>query len=182
MNKNRFFTLSICIFYLAAVFLIAGCGDLKIYSNFEPPEDDLRKYRALEIADFETELVDVPQEALMKIPDEVEEILDSRSGGFEEIGRGAIGDVPPEDTLVLLGIITDYQSGTDIKTGGGAIKFGESALSIRLSLVEESTGREIASGDVNGFSSFGFLRSGLLTRGVYKSVAEEIASFIHENY
>lgn len=182
MNEKRFFIFSISVFYLLA-FLVAGCGDLKIYSNFEPPENELSRYRALEIADFETELADVPEGALTKIPDEVEKLLTSRKrGGFEEVSRQAIEDVAPEDTLVLLGVVTDYQSGTDIKAEGGSIKFGESAFGVTITLIEEATGREIADGEVGGFSSLGLLRSGLFTKGVYENIAEEIARFISENY
>jgi hypothetical protein len=182
MNKDQFFTPSTYIFYLLVAFLITGCGDLKIYSNLETPENRLGKYRALEIADFETEIVNVPEEALTKIPDEVKELLASKEGGFEEVTREAIEDIPARDTLVLLGIVTEYQSGTDLKTEGGAIKFGESALTVQLSLVEEATAREISNGEVSGFSSLGLLRSGLITKGVYEGIAEEIVKFISENY
>ena len=181
MNKNRSFTFLICIFYLLA-FLVAGCGDLKIYSDFKPPEERLNKYKALEIADFEAEIPNIPQGALVEIPNEVQKLLASKRGEFEEVKREAIEDISPKDTLILLGTITDYQSGTNVKMEGGAIKFGESGLAVRLSLVEEDSGREIASGIVSGFSSLGLFRRGIFTKDVYQSIAEEIAKFISENH
>ncbi|HEX3035059.1 MAG TPA: hypothetical protein VHT73_07990 [Thermodesulfobacteriota bacterium] len=180
MNKNRI--LSSSAFWIIVTLLIAGCGGLKIYSDFEPPDTELGEYRALEIADLETEIPDVPDEALTKIPDEVAKMLASKRNGFEEIEREAIYNVPPEETLVLIGIIIDYQSGTDVEFEGGSMRFGEAALGIQLSLVEEATGREITYGTVNGFSSFGFLRGGLIREGVYESLAKEIVKFISDNY
>jgi len=180
MNEDRLFFLSaLCII---VTLLITGCGGLKMYSDFEPPDTELSEYRALEIADFETEIPDVPEDALTKIPDEVAKQLDSKRGGFEEVERGVIDNVPPEETLVLVGIITDYQSGTDVEFEGGSVRFGEAALSLQFSLVEEATGREISTGNVGGFSSFGFFRGGLVRKGVYEDLAKEIVKFISDNY
>ena len=180
MNKSRISSSS--AFWIVVTLFITGCGGLKVYSDFEPPDTELSEYRALEVADLETEIPDVPEDALTKVPDEVAKQLASKSDGFEEVERGAIDDVPPEETLVLIGIITDYQSGRDVEFEGGSVRFGEAALSIQLSLVEEATGREISTGSVNGFSSFGLFKGGLVREGVYESLANEIVKFISDNY
>ena len=181
MNRSRFFILSICIF-CPLVFLMTGCGDLKTVSSFNPPEAELGKYRALEIAHFETEIDDVPKQALTKIPDEVAKLLTSKKNSFQRVERSSIEDVPRENTLVLLGEITDYESGRSIKAKEGSVKFGEATLSVHLRLVDKATGNEIASGEVSGSSSIGYLRSGIFTEGVYKALAGQIAKSLSQNH
>jgi hypothetical protein len=181
MNKNRFFIFSTCILYVLT-FLIVGCGDLKTVSSFNPPEAKLAKYNALEIADFETQIDNIPKDALTAIPDEVAKLLTSKKNAFQKVERRKIEDVPAENTLILLGEVTDYQSGKSFKAKEGAIKFGEASLSIHIRLVEKATDNEVASGEVSGSSSIGFLKSGGITKGVYKSVAEEIVKSISQNH
>ncbi|HSE83353.1 MAG TPA: hypothetical protein VLB01_02250 [Thermodesulfobacteriota bacterium] len=180
MKKYRLLFLS--VFCIIVMFLTTGCGGLKVYSDLEPPDTELSEYRALEIADFETEIPDVPDDALTKIPDEVAEQLNSKRGGFEEVERGVINNVPPEETLVLIGVVTDFQSGADVEFEGGSVRFGEAAILIQISLVEEATGREISTGSVGGFSSFGFFRGGIVKKRVYEDLAQEIVKFISDNY
>jgi hypothetical protein len=170
-----------CIFYML-IFLTAGCGDLKTVSSFNPPEAQLSKYRALEIADFGTEIDDVPKQALTEVPDELAKLLASKKDSFQRVERSSIGDVPPENTLVLLGEVTDYQSGKSFKAKEGSVKFGEAVLTIHLRLVEKATGDEIASGEVSGSSSIGFLRGGIITEGVYKALAGQIAKSLSQNH
>jgi ribosomal protein L18E len=181
MNKNRFFIFSTCILYILT-FLIAGCGHLKTVSSFSPPEAKLAKYKALEIADFETQVDNVPKEALTKIPDEIAKLLASKRNAFQKVERSKIEDVPAEDTLILLGEVTDYESGKSFKTKEGAIKFGEASLSIHIRLIEKATENEIASGEVSGSSSIGFLKGGSITKGVYNGLAEEIVKSISQNH
>mgnify|MGYP001772914394 FL=1 len=181
MNKNRFFIFSVFTFY-TLIFLIVGCGDLKTVSSFNPPESKLSKYKALEIADFETQIDSVPKDALTAIPDEVAKLLASQKNTFQKIERREIEDAPAEDTLILLGEVTDYQSGKSIKAKEGAIKFGEASLSIHIRLVDKATGNEIASGEVSGSSSIGFLKSVGVTKGVYRGIAEEIVKSISQGH
>ena len=176
MNKKRFFISSAFIFYLLVV-LITGCGTVKTSSNFNEPEAKLSKYAGLEISDFETKIPFVPKDALTQIPDETASHLTSKNAGFRKVWRGQIKDIPDENTLVLLGEVTEYQSGKNFKFEGGALKFGEASLTVQLAIVEKATGKEIVTGEVNGFSSLGFTKS-----GIYKGVAEEIVKFISENY
>jgi hypothetical protein len=98
------------------------------------------------------------------------------------VERGAINDVPPEETLVLIGTVTDFQSGTDVKFEGGSVIFGEASLAVQVSLVEKSTGREITTGTVNGFSSLGLFRGGIMRKEIYEKIAKEIVKFISDNY
>lgn len=181
MNKNRFFILSTRILYTLTL-LIAGCGDLKTVSSFNPPEAKLAKYKAIEIADFETQIENVPKAALTIIPDEVAKLLASKKNTFQRVERRKIEDVPPEDILILLGEVTDYQSGKNIKAKEGAIKFGEASLTVHIRLVEKTTDNEVASGEVNGSSSIGFLKGGGVTKGVYKGLAEEIVKSISQSH
>ncbi len=176
MKNNRFILLLACIFSLLT-FLVAGCGNVTTSSYFSQPETKLGKYAGLEITNFETQVEHVPSDALTQIPDETAKLLTSGKSRFQKVGRESIQDIPAENTLVLLGEVIDYQSGKNIKYEGGALKFGEVALTIQLALVEKTTGKEIATGEVNGFNSLGFTDAGL-----YKGMAEEIVKFIYENY
>lgn len=181
MNKNRFFIFSTCILYMLT-FLAIGCGDLKTVSSFNPPEAKLAKYKALEIPDFETQIDNAPKSALTEIPDEVAKLLASRKNTFQKVERGKIEDVPAENTLILIGEVTDYQSAKSFKAEGGAIKFGDASLSVHIKLVEKATGDEVASGEVSGSSSIGFLRNAGFTQGVYKALAEEIVNSIPQSH
>ena len=176
MKNNRFLLFPACIFFLILL-LAAGCGNITTSSHFSPPEAKLGKYAGLEITNFETQVENVPSDALIQIPDETAKLLTSGKSRFQKIGRESIQDIPAENTLVLLGEVIDYQSGKSVKYEGGGLKFGEVALTVQLALVEKTTGKEIATGEVNGFNSLGFTDAGL-----YKGMAEEIVKFINENY
>lgn len=159
-----------------------GCGDVKTSSYFTPPKSKLDKYEALEIFDFETAIPDFPKDALTKIPNDVENILKTEKDSFKEVSRGAIEQIPADKTLVLLGEVTSYVPGTDVTFEGGAIKFGEVTISLKLALVQKDSGEEITSGEVSGFSSLGILRSGHLGKDMYEILANEIVKFISESY
>jgi len=175
MSKKQFFLSSFAVYLL--LFLISGCGSVKTSSSFSDPEVKLGKYAGLEISDFETKIEFVPKDALTQIPDETASLLSSKNNGFQKIGRGQLKDIPDENTLVLLGEVTEYQSGKNFKFEGGALKIGEASLTVQLAIVEKATGKEIVTGEVNGFSSLGFTKS-----GIYKGVSEEIVNFISANY
>ncbi len=176
MNTKQFFLSSFITFYLL-LFLITGCGTVKTSSSFSDPGVKLDRYAGLEISDFETKIEFVPKDALTQIPDETASLLSSKNRGFQKIGRGELKEIPDEDTLVLLGEVIEYQSGKNFKFEGGALKIGEASLTVQLAIVEKATGKEIVTGEVNGFSSLGFTKS-----GIYKGVSEEIVKFISENY
>jgi hypothetical protein len=176
MYQERLLLFSACVFFLL-IFFAPGCGNITTSSHFSPPETKLGKYAGLEITNFETQVEHVPGDALTQIPDETAKLLASKKSRFQKVGRESIQDIPAENTLVLLGEVINYQSGKDIKYEGGALKFGEVALTVQLALVQKNTGKEIATGEVNGFNSLGFTDAGL-----YKSMAEEIVKFINENY
>jgi hypothetical protein len=181
MNKKRNIISSLSILYLLS-FAITGCGSLKMTSYFNPQNPKLGKYKAIEIPDLETEIVNVPKEALSRIPNEVAKELDSKNVGFKEIERGSIENVPQEQTLVLVGEITGYESGTSFKKEGGALKFGEASLTVHIWLLDKATGDELTSGEVSGLSTIGFLKSGYITEGVYQAISKEIVKFISQNY
>ncbi len=162
--------------------LITGCSDLKTVSYMSPPSSKLRKYSWLEIATFETDIINVPESALTKMPEAVAKAIEEKGIGFKEVVYGD-RELPYEQgTLVMFGEIVNYQSGRDIKAEGGALKFAEASITVRLSIVDKATGMEITNGEVNSSSSFGFLKKGILSKGVYSAIAEEIANFIQENY
>jgi hypothetical protein len=174
--KNRFILFPACILLLILL-LATGCGNITTSSHFSQPDTRLGKYAGLEITNFETQIEHVPSDVLTQIPDETAKLLISGKSRFQKVGRETIQDIPAENTLVLLGEIIDYQSGKSVKYEGGALKFGEVALTVQLALVEKNTGKEIATGEVNGFNSLGFTDAGL-----YKGMAEEIVKFIYQNY
>ena len=169
-------------FLITVFFLIMACGDLKTASHFTPTKTKLDEFQALEIYDFESAVPNFPKDALTKIPSEVEKLLSSRENTFKEVKHGDIKDIPADKTLVLLGEITEYVPGSDFKFEGGAVRFGEVTLSLKLALVQKDNGREITSGDVSGFSSLGILRKGYVGKSMYESLAEEIVKFIVESY
>src|SRR3989304_3781367 len=84
MNKNRYYVSFLFIFSLFSL-SITGCGDLKITSYFNPSDPKLNKYKTLEIVDFETEITDVPNEALTRIPDEVAKLIVSKNICFYKL-------------------------------------------------------------------------------------------------
>ena len=174
---------SLLLIYISSIpVLNSGCGDVKTSSYFTPPKSKLDKYEALEIFDFETAIPDFPKEALTKIPNDVEKLLDAEKNSFKEVSRGNIEQIPPDKTLVLLGEVTNYVPGTDFTFEGGAVKFGEVTISLKLALVQKDSGIEITSGEVSGFSSLGILRSGHLGKDMYEIMANEIVKFISESY
>jgi hypothetical protein len=174
---------SLLLIYLSLIpILNFGCGDVKTSSYFTPPKSKLDRYEAIEIFDFETAIPDFPKEALTKIPNDVEKLLKTEKDSFKEVSRGNIGQIPADKTLVLLGEVTNYVPGTDFKFEGGAVKFGEVTVSLKLALVQKDSGIEITSGEVSGFSSLAILRSGHLGKDMYEIIANEIVKFISENY
>lgn len=174
---------SLFLIYLVLIpILNIGCGDVKTSSYFTPPKSKLDKYEALEIFDFETTIPDFPKDALAKIPDDVEKILETEKNSFKEVSRENIKQIPADKTLVLLGEVTNYVPGTDFQFEGGAVKFGEVTVSLKIALVQKDSGIEITSGEVSGFSSLAILRSGHLGKDMYEIIANEIVKFISENY
>jgi hypothetical protein len=181
MNKNRYSVSFPFIFSLLSL-SITGCGDLKVTSYFNPSDPKLNRYKTLEIADFETEITDVPKEALTRISDEVAKLIVSKNIGFQKVERGSIEGDPTQQTLILVGEITGYESGKSFKEEGGALKFGEASLTVHVWLLDKNTGDGITDGEVSGLSTIGFLRSGFITKGVYEAIAQEIVKFISKNY
>jgi len=168
---------------IAALMVVAsGCTDLKTVSYMDPPRTKLREYTSIEIATFETEIPDVPEAALTKLPEVVAKAIQEKGLGFKEIAYGDKELPYDKGTIVMFGDIVDYQSGRDIKAEKGSIKFAEASLTVKLSMVDKATGKEITNGEVNSSSSFGFLGKGVISKGVYTAIAEEIANFIKKNY
>ena len=60
---------------------------------------------------------------------------------------------------------------------GGGIKFGEVSITIKLAFLDKATGNEITTGEINGFSSMGFM-----AKDIYESMAKEIVTYILEIY
>lgn len=163
------------LLFLPLLFLLVACGTLKTTSLFEEPNANLRDYGALEIRDFESTIPDFSRDSLTDIPKFVAE--GSQNFHFEKVKHGVINGHDEADTLVMLGEITNYQSGSDIKFESGAIKFGEVKLKIKIAIVEKNTGVEVARGEVASFSSFGFSPNDKF----HRSVADEIIKFLAQN-
>ncbi len=161
--------------YLIIFFLLLSCGNLKTSSIFEQPNSSLRDFDALEIRDFETNIPNFSNDSLTQIPLFIEQ--GARNFHFQKVKYGNITSVDEEKTLVLLGEITEYESGGKIKYESGALKFGEVNLNISIAIVEKGTGNEIVRGEIASFSSFGFSAG----EKFQKSVANEIIKFLAQN-
>ena len=158
------------------VFTIAGCGEIKTTSYFTPTKTKLKEFQAVQFENFETEIVDFPKEALAKIPAESAALLDSKNK-FKEVSNTEITNIPAYDTVIVLGEVAEYRPSSDVSFEGGGIKFGEISITIKLALLDKSTGNEIATGEINGFSSMGFM-----AKDIYESMAKEIVKYILEIY
>jgi hypothetical protein len=163
--------------FLILVALTTGCGNIKTTSYLSPPAVRLGNYSGLEIPNFESKIPDVPEDALKEIPKEVAKALKDKKVGFKDVVTGD-EELPYEKgALVMFGEITDYRSATDLRAEGGGIKFGESSITVSLTLLDKATGQEVASGEVSSTNTLG-----LVSKGVYGSIADEVAKFLKENY
>lgn len=157
-------------------FAITGCGEIKTTSYFTPTKTKLNEFQAVQFETFETEIEDFPKEALAKIPAQSAALLDSKNK-FKEVSNSEITNIPASDTIIILGEVAEYRPSSDITYEGGGIKFGEVSITIKLALLDKATGNEIATGEINGFSSMGFL-----AKDIYESMAKEIVKYIMEIY
>ena len=163
-------------FVLAVVFLLNSCGHIKTVAYLSPPENRLGEYQAIEIPYFDTDLEFVPDGVLKDLPKEVAKAIKERSLGFEQVVYGDEEADPSKSTIVMFGEITEFRSATDISVEGGAIKFGEAVVSVHLSILDKSTGKEITNGDVSGQNTLGMLK------GLYKAIAKDIVVYVSANY
>ncbi len=157
--------------------LVLSCADLKTTSYFTPPINNLKAYDALEIMDFETAIPNLPKRILSELPDNIENKLKNNNTHFKEVKHGEITSIDPEKTLVLLGEIKEFQSGSDIKIEGGSIKFGELSINISLAIVEKNTGAEITTGEIASFNTMSFSKGSKF----YDSISNEVLKFIAQN-
>ncbi|MCL4244221.1 MAG: hypothetical protein KJ002_03685 [Candidatus Dadabacteria bacterium] len=172
---NNSVRITILSLFLLAL-LIPGCTSIKTTSYFTPTTTKLQQYQAVEFETFETEIVNFPEEALAKVPEQAAALLESKNK-FKEVKFGRIDNVPATDTVVVLGEVSEYRPSSDVSFEGGSLKFGEVAITIKLAIVNKATGDEISSGEINGFSSLGFM-----AKDIYESLAEEIVKYILETY
>lgn len=172
-NYRSFYILVPVIF---ATFLFTGCGGVKTTSYFRPPKVKLGTFQAVQFDKFETEVVDFPEQALSRVPAESAALLATKDK-FKEVEFGTIENIPAEDTIVVLGEVSEYRPSSEISSEGGGLKFGEVSVTVKLALVNKATGDEISTGEVNGFSSMGFI-----AKDIYKGMAQEIVKYILEGY
>lgn len=156
--------------------LFTGCTSIKTTSYFKPAKVKLSTFQAVQFDKFDTEIVDFPEQALSRVPAESAALLATKDK-FKEVEFGAIENTPAEDTIVVLGEVSEYRPSSDISFEGGGIKFGEVSVTIKLALVNKATGNEISTGEINGFSSMGFM-----AKDIYESLAQEIVKYILEGY
>jgi len=157
-------------------FAISGCGEIKTTSYFTPTKTKLKDFQAVQFETFDTEIEDFPKEALAKIPAESAALLDSKDK-FKEVSNSEITNIPASDTIIVLGEVAEFRPSSDISYEGGGIKFVEVSITIKLALLDKATGNEIATGEINGFSSMGFM-----AKDIYESMAKEIVKYILEIY
>jgi len=176
MTRGYYSAFYVLIPSLFAVFLFSGCTSVKTTSYFTPSKTKLSTFQAVQFEKFETEIVDFPKDALSKIPAETAALLATKDK-FKEVEFGNIENIPAEDTIVVLGEISEYRPSGDLSYEGGGVKFGEVSITIKLALVNKATGDEISTGEVNGFSSMGFM-----AKDIYESLSQEIVKYILEGY
>ena len=168
------------IYFLVPIALIAfvfsGCGEIKTTSYFSPTKTKLKDFQAVQFENFETEIVDFPEEALAKIPAESTALLDTKNK-FKEVSNSDITNIPATETVIVLGEVAEYRPSSDVSFEGGGIKFGEVSITIKLAFLDKATGDEITTGEINGFSSMGFM-----AKDIYESLAKEIVKYILESY
>lgn len=172
--KHTVYTIAVGLAVLAL--FASGCTTIKTTSYFTPTKTKLRDYQALQFETLETQIKDFPKPALTNVPDKAAALLESENK-FKEVKYGEIENIPAEDTIVVLGEVSEYRPSSDVSYEGGALKFGEVSIAIKLALVNKATGDEIATGEVNGFSSTGFM-----AKDIFESMAEEIVKYINETY
>ena len=159
--------------------LCLGCGAQSTVSA-RPPQGKLSNYEALEVADFQTKISDVPGDVILGIPDKVARELAVVGRTFSEVKRARIEDVPPEKVLTLVGVVTEYEAGGGLRASGGALKWGEGAIKVRVGLVDKSTEALVAQADIESSTSSAFTKGGM--EKVYNKVVEEIVKFISTVY
>ncbi len=126
-NSIRLTILSLAMLAL----LIPGCTNIKTTSYFTPTTTKLEQYQAVQFENFETEIVNFPEEALSKVPEQAAALLESRNK-FKEVKFGKVENVPATDTVVVLGEVSEYTPSSDVSFEGGSLKFGEVAITIKL--------------------------------------------------
>ena len=173
-RNYRSYYVAFSMFFLALMF--TGCASIKTTSYFKPSKVKLSSFQAVQFEQFDTEIVDFPKQALSRVPAESAALLASKNK-FKEVEFGAIENIPAEDTIVVLGEVSEYRPSSDISYEGGGIKFGEVSVTIKIALVNKATGDEISTGEVNGFSSLGFM-----AKDIYESLSQEIVKYILEGY
>lgn len=176
MRRKYSFTLAVLFPFILLALATSGCINIKTTSYFTPTKTKLKNFQAVQFETFETQIEDFPKEALTKVPEQAAELLATKKK-FKEVKYGEIENIPAEDTLVLLGEVSEYRPSSDVSFEGGALKFGEVSIALKLAIVNKATGDEISTGEVNGFSSTGFM-----AKDIYESLAEEIVKYIVEGY
>lgn len=166
-----------------ALFLLftISCGDIKTTSYFTQPDQKISQYSAIEVHDFETADERFPADGLTQLAEVIAEKLRNELTGFNEIVHGTVTGTPDERTLVLLGEVTDFHPAGDVKYERGSLKFGEVEISTVIALVDKATGEQIAEGEINTFSSLGFLRRGAGGSSLYDEIADEIVDFVKKH-
>ena len=176
MKKKKGLILYILVPMAFFALVLSSCGEIKTTSYFTPTRTKLKDFQAVQFENFETEIEDFPKEALTKIPAESAALLDTKNK-FKEVSNSDITNIPASDTVIILGEVAEYRPSSDISFEGGGIKFGEVSITIKLALLDKATGNEIATGEINGFSSMGFM-----AKDIYESMAKEIVKYILEIY
>ncbi|MFI5322862.1 MAG: hypothetical protein ACHQ6U_04885 [Thermodesulfobacteriota bacterium] len=176
MEGYKYSVCTLVISFTALALFVSGCTNINTTSYFAPIKTKLRDFQAVQFETLETQIKDFPKDALTKIPVKAASLLASENK-FKEVKYGEIDNIPAEDTIVLLGEVTDYRPSSQFSFEGGGLKFGEVSISIKLALVNKATGDEIATGEINGYSSTGFM-----AKDIFQSMAEEVIKYVNESY
>ncbi len=167
------------LFIFLSFFLMLSCTAKRI-AVLRIPETSFARYIGVEIADFcvKTPTI-VPRDVLLKIPDEIAIKL-KNTHLFSHVVRYI---TPQKDkTLVIRGIITQFQPGSRIKRGLclGLEHIGAGYVTVRISFFDKQTQRKIAELDVESQVNWGLTGGNLEV--CYQKIAQEVVKFIKFYY
>ena len=162
----------------AAFILLQSCANVQTTSYIPSPKASIGSYDAIEIHEFESAVVNFPEEGLIEIPNLIAEKLRDNNTSFKEVAYGEISNTQPQKTLVVLGEISNYVGSGDVRYETGNVKFGEIVINVDIAILQKSNGREIASGEINSFNSASFLGG----KGkMFEEIANEVTNYILQN-
>ncbi|HSE84078.1 MAG TPA: DUF4410 domain-containing protein [Thermodesulfobacteriota bacterium] len=166
----------ICLFSLFFLFVLSGCFPTKTVFH-KQPGDEVERYQVVQIPDFDkTDATWVPYDSSSQIPDMLAERL-RKTNEFGEISRSESGSEPDKKVLLVEGVVTGYSRGCKFCEWFffGINDKGKSSMSIRVKLIDATTGNVLTDAEIQGRAKdpgYGSSR--------YERIVDEIVDLIHD--